>query len=146
VPSEVQSLQWSQVDLHVHVVRLEPDTTKSEDGRTFPYDALPELHEVIEAQRVERDRLRERGEICPWVFHRDGAPIRRFETAWHDACRLAGCPDRIPHDFRRTAVRNLIRAGVPGKTAMLLTGHKRDPSSTATTSSTRTICGARCGG
>ncbi len=47
-----------------------------------------------------------------------------FNKAWRKARVAAGCPSRIPHDFRRTAVRNLVRAGVPERVATQLTGHK----------------------
>ena len=51
-------------------------------------------------------------------------PIRRWRTAWRTACQAAGVPTRFLHDCRRTAARNLIRASVPERVAMLLTGHK----------------------
>jgi integrase len=62
--------------------------------------------------------------IVRWVFHRNGKPIRTFKGAWKTACVNTGLPGRIPHDFRRTAVRNLVRAGVPERVAMMMTGHK----------------------
>jgi integrase len=124
IPSEVQTLQWRQVDLKVKIIRLEPDTTKNAAGRTFPYGVLPELVTLMDEQKAEHDRLREQQTICPWVFHRDGEPVKWFYDAWKAACKEAGVPGRIPHDFRRTAVRNLVRAGVAEKTAMQLTGHK----------------------
>ena len=124
IPSEVLPLQWSQVDQHRRIIRLEPDTTKNRDGRTFPYGMLPELEEVIEGQWQDHRRLEEKGVLCPYIFHRNGKPIAGFRKAWKTACTLAGIPGRIPHDFRRTAVRNLIRAGVPDAVAMKLTGHK----------------------
>ena len=58
------------------------------------------------------------------MFLRDGVPVRVWRTALRDACRKANVPHRMLHDCRRTAARNLIRAGVPERIAMLLTGHK----------------------
>ena len=67
--------------------------------------------------------------ICPWVFNRSnrkvkGKRITTFIKAVRAACTKAGCPGRIPHDLRLTAVRNLVRAGVPERVAMQMTGHK----------------------
>ena len=103
---------------------LEPGTTKNAEGRWLPYELLPELATVIDEQWTAHERLRKAGVICPWVFHREGTPITAFRKAWHAACTTAGVPGKIPHDFRRTAVRNLVRAGVPDSIAMKITGHK----------------------
>ncbi|MEE8131371.1 MAG: tyrosine-type recombinase/integrase, partial [Vicinamibacterales bacterium] len=101
----------------------DPGTTKNDDGRVFPM--TDKLRHLLEEQwQVTRALATSTGRICPWVFHRDGKPIRSFAKTWQTACRKAGCPGRIPHDFRRTAVRNLVRAGVPERVAMQLTGHK----------------------
>jgi len=122
VPSEVLLLQWKNVDLRAGEVWLDPGATKNREGRTWPLTA--ELRAVLEAQWAEHERLRTGGRLCPWVFHRDGERIISLHRAWRTACRGAGCPGRIPHDLRRTAVRNLVRAGVPEAVAMKLTGHK----------------------
>jgi integrase len=119
---EVVSLEWRQVDLDGGEVRLDPGTTKNREGRVFPLTS--ELRTLLEAQGAVRDALRRDGRMVPLVFHRDGKRIESFLRAWHTACRKAGCPGRIPHDLRRTAVRNLVRAGIPERVAMKLTGHK----------------------
>jgi integrase len=126
VRAEVLPLRWAHVDEHAEIVRLDPGTTKNDEGRTFPYGVHPELEAVLKAQARVRDDFRAQGIICPWVFPDEaGGRLSAFYSdVWREACRLAGCPGKIPHDFRRTAVRNLVRAGVPEKTAMQLTGHK----------------------
>ena len=83
-----------------------------------------ELRQLLKGQKAPTDALRDSGVIVPWVFHRKGVQIKTLRYEWEAACRLAGCPGRIPHDLRRTAVRNFVRAGVPERVAMKLTGHK----------------------
>jgi len=123
--SEALSLQWRQVDFGAGIVRLDPGTTKNREGRVLPFHALPELAEVLNRQRERTSALEQaNGVIVPWVFHRDGEAIRYFRRSWVTACRKAGVPNRIPHDFRRTAARNLIRAGVPERIAMTILGHR----------------------
>jgi integrase len=125
IHDELLPRQWKHLDVTAGWLRLEPGETKNGEGRMFPL--TPALRAVLEAQR-ERTRQIERqtGRIIPWLFHRNGKPIKNFRRSWHTACRLAGLEDRIPHDFRRTAVRNLERAGVPRSTAMKMVGHKTE--------------------
>jgi integrase len=94
IPSEVLKLQWRHVDFEARVVRLDPHTTKNDEGRTFPFtDALERL---LEAQRAEHERLKAEGVICPWVFNRSnrkvkGKRITTFIKAFRAACTKAGC-------------------------------------------------------
>lgn len=123
VNSEVLTLQWRQVDFAAGRVRLDPGTTKNKRGREFPFTR--ELRELLEAQKALTETLqRTEGRVIPHVFHRKGAPIRWFYDSWRTACKAAGVPGRVPHDFRRTAVRNLVRAGIPERVAMTMTGHE----------------------
>jgi integrase len=125
IPSEVMPLQWRQVHFDAATVTLDPGSTKNGEGRVFPMTNA--LRDVLLAQRAVTDQLqRERGIIVPWVFHRDGKRIRDFLTAWHKATAAAGCPGKLPHDFRRTAARNLERAGIPRTVCMALLGHKTE--------------------
>ena len=123
IPSEVPRLQWRHVDFAAGEIRLDADMTKTRTARTFPMTS--ELRALLEAQRdYTRAIERERSMVIALVFHRAGKPIRGFRRAWKTACKAAGCPGRLVHDLRRTAVRALVRAGVPERVAMDMAGHR----------------------
>jgi integrase len=132
IKSEVLPLQWRQIDFAAGEVRLDPGTTKNGEGRVFPM--TQDLRRLLKEREAERDAVQKQGHIVPWVFFRmvaDGRggeksprPITAFTKAWKSACRVAGCPGRIPHDLRRTAIRNFVRQGIPERVAMRMTGHK----------------------
>lgn len=82
VRSEVLPLQWRQVDFDAGTVRLEPNTTKNKEARTFPFSALPPLKALLDEQRAHTTALeKKRGKIIPLVFHRNGEPIWDYYTA-----------------------------------------------------------------
>jgi integrase len=129
-PSEILPLEWRHVEMQAGEVRLDAGTTKNDDGRVFPFTSA--LRRVLEDQQTLAEHVtRQHGIVARYVFcyatgQKTGQRISEsgFNKAWRRARVEAGCPGRIPHDFRRTAVRNLVRAGVPERVAMQLTGHK----------------------
>jgi integrase len=117
------------VDLEAGTLRLDPGQTKNDEARVVYL--TPEVKGLLAAQVVRVEALQRRlGRIVPFLFPRTGkgkrAGQRRgdFRKAWAAACRAAGVPGMHRHDLRRTAVRNLVNAGVPERVAMKITGHK----------------------
>jgi integrase len=98
-------------------VRLRAEHSKSKKPRLVPLTG--ELRTLLERRRALR-RL-----DCPIVFHRgDGAPLGNFRKVWKTCRDAAKVPGLLLHDFRRSAVRNMVRAGVPERIAMALSGHR----------------------
>lgn len=118
---EISGLKWSQVDRRNWIVYLNPGETKNSEGRTVYLDE--ELKAVLQGQWEAR---RWRETLSPCVFPaRDGkSKIQDIRKAWATACKDAKIGPRLLHDFRRTAVRNMVRAGVPERVVMAVSGHK----------------------
>lgn len=118
---EIASLRWEDVD--GDMIRLRAENSKNGEGRSITLEG--ELAEVIERRRAARRVKTTAGVmLADLVFHRDGRIIGDIRKAWATACKLAGVQGKLFHDLRRTAVRNMIRAGVPERVAMTISGHK----------------------
>ncbi len=120
---EALRLKWSDVDWTRRTVWLRD--SKNREPRIFPFKYHPRLEEVLRRQRELVSQWEQaHSSLCPAVFHWHGQPMQKLRRSWKTACRAAGMSNRLVHDFRRTAVRNLIRAGVQQAIAMKITGHK----------------------
>ena len=127
--SEVLMLERRQLDLAAGMLRLDPGTTKNDEARLCYL--TPEVKALLTAQVERVEALQKRvGRIVRYLFpyltgtRRQGQRRCDFRKAWTKATRAAGVAGRFRHDFRRTAVRNLVNAGVPERVAMKITGHK----------------------
>ncbi len=119
--SEISDLTWSQVDMDQGIVRLEVGDTKNDDGRTIYLDK--KLKKVLKEQWETRKGSRK---LTPYVFtNEDGSDrVKDFRKSWGSGCKKAEIGKRFFHDFRRTAVRNMVRSGIPEGVAMKVSGHK----------------------
>jgi len=116
---EILSLTWDKVDFFGKKITLSPDDTKNKKSRTLFLEE--ELYDVIVAQKKRCGMLYP---TCPYVFSREGKKIGQFVKTWKSACIAVGLKGKLFHDFRRTAIRNMVRAGIPDKIAMAMSGHK----------------------
>jgi integrase len=119
--SEITNLTWKNVDLNQGIVRLEAGETKNDDARTvFLDDGLKEVFQKQWRRRKDQNTL------SPYVFpnYSGNGKIKDFRSAWFSACKTAGIGRRLFHDFRRTAIRNMVRSGTPERVAMMISGHK----------------------
>ena len=119
---EIVSLTWDAVDRTAKEVRLR--TSKNGRGRVLPLDG--DLWDLIERRWAARTVNKKDGttKLSEFVFHRGAEPIVDFRKPWKEACTKAKIGGRLFHDLRRTAVRNMIRAGVPQSVAMSISGHQ----------------------
>lgn len=125
INSEILTRQKHNVDLDSGCLRFESNGADDEKGRSFPLTT--ELREVLVRQLEKTTELEQKvGRVIPWLFHRDGKPIKDFRKAWTAACQQASLVGKVPDDFRRTAVRNLERAGVSRSAAMMMVGHRSE--------------------
>jgi integrase len=118
---EARQIEWTQVDLAGKLILLEEDQTKNDEARTIPL--TEQLIQMLEAIKVKEGT----------VF--DDTNLRK---EWQKACvaaglgtftKVEGVPDKrynglIIHDLRRSAIKNMMKAGVNEKVAMKISGHK----------------------
>jgi len=121
---EVTSLRWADVDRDGGVIRLRPEASKNGRGRTLVLAG--ELAALVDRRWQARSVTDEDGtvRVTDLVFHRELVPLGDFRKAWRTACTAAKADGRLFHDLRRTAVRNMVRAGVPERVAMEVSGHR----------------------
>ena len=130
---EICSLQWRQVDWTEGKLYLQAKDTKTNTPRVLYLTG--DLYRVLRTWKMRCDL---KWPVCLWICHRGGIRLQSLKHSWRKGCQAVGLGEmvkdvtkgrnvwqgKIPHDFRCTAVRNMVRAGVPEKVAMAISGHK----------------------
>jgi integrase len=113
---ELLGLRVRQVDLASRTITLDPGETKNGEPREV--HMTQDVYELLKACVVGKER-------DDFVFTREnGKPVLDFREAWEKLITAAGLPGLLVHDLRRSAVRNMVRKGVPERVAMAISGHK----------------------
>jgi integrase len=122
----VLGMRWSWVTLErdatgaIVAGRITIPGEHMKNGRAWslPLATFDGVLAVLARRHQDRDDLR-----SPFVFTRNGRRLEWFRGTWQQATRAAGMPALRWHDFRRSTIRNLVRAGVREAVAMKVSGH-----------------------
>lgn len=121
--SEILGLRWESIDRTAREARL----PTSKNGKPRSLYLFGELWKVIEVRWGARAYVTASGSaLSVYVFHgRRGQriPYPTFRKAYLGACRRARVEGRWIHDLRRSAARELRRAGVAEAVCQSVTGH-----------------------
>lgn len=104
---EITAIQWQQVDFEAGLITLDKGETKNDERRSVPI-LDGDMHDLLVTAKKERD---EKWPQSPWVLNRGEERIivsggRGMKPASEQGSRVNF------HDLRRTAVRNMRRAGI----------------------------------
>ncbi len=110
---------------------------RSQDTKTDSPRVLYLAGDLLQVLMQWKQRCEQKWPQCPWICHRGGIRLQKLTRSWRKACERVGLgkmvsnddgkkvwQGKIPHDFRRTAVRSMLRAGISEKIAMAISGHK----------------------
>ena len=114
---EAMKLQWSYLHKTPKGEELRIPASDTKTGRPR---IIPIAGRLVDILRRRRKRRRP---PCPLIFHRNGQRIWEFRKSWRTAAKAASL-DVLPHDLRRSAIRNLMTTGVDQATAMKVSGHR----------------------
>ncbi|MGD9175251.1 MAG: tyrosine-type recombinase/integrase [Desulfobacterales bacterium] len=82
---------------------------------TIPISAFYLDDELKEVFSLQWEVRKQNTKLSSYVFPTENGigKIKDFRGSWKKACKDASIGKRHFHDFRRTAVRNMVRSGVP---------------------------------
>jgi integrase len=113
---ELRQIRRDRIDFKTSRIELPSRTTKNKKPRFLPIYGDMESEIQLAIAEGSKD--------CPFLIQREGRPVHDWEKAWASACSVAGVPSALFHDLRRTALTNMIEAGLSEKEAMEISGHK----------------------
>jgi len=117
----LRKLEWEQVDLNAGEIRLLKKQVKQKRAHTVPI--YGDMRAWLDMQLSDHEH---NWPDCPYVFHWLKKPLGAHLKGWKEACDRAELPGLKFHDLRRSAVRNMERAGIPRNIAMGITGHRTE--------------------